>query len=86
MALKTAIIFRGIEIQDAYVRVNRVFGGKREGWGSVVWVYASEAAAETEQPLEEFNHSAQYDETNLNALELVYESLKADRYPDAVDC
>lgn len=41
MALSTPLNYRGINIENAYIRVNRVFGGKKEGWNSVVGVYAS---------------------------------------------
>lgn len=85
MALRTELTFRGIPLSAAYIRVNRVFGGKREGWNSVVGVYASaEAAAANEPPLDEFNHSAAY-VADANPLELIYLSLR-EKYIDSVDC
>ena len=55
MALSANIKFKGIALPSAYIRVDRVFGGKKEGWNSVVGVYASSESAETESPLETFN-------------------------------
>jgi len=31
--------FKGIEVKDAVIKVNRLFGSKREGWNSLVGVY-----------------------------------------------
>ena len=55
MALSANIKFKGIALPSTYIRVDRVFGGKKEGWNSVVGVYASSESAETESPLETFN-------------------------------
>lgn len=84
MALQTALNFKGIDLPAAYVRVDRIFGGKREGWNSVVGVYASAEAAADQQPLETFNQAAEY-VAQANQLALVYAALKL-KYPAAVDC
>ena len=84
MALSTPLNYRGINIENAYIRVNRVFGGKKEGWNSVVGVYASAEAALTESPIEEFNQVADY-VADVFPLVAVYEKLK-EKYPVAIDC
>jgi hypothetical protein len=72
MAIKTKYNFKGIEVKDAVIKVNRLFGSKQEGWNSLVGVYnitteevpaveAKEAyTKEVYNLLEEFNHSASY--------------------------
>lgn len=61
MALQLSKDFNGITIPAAYVRIDRIFGGKKEGWNSVIGVYASaEAAKEGKAPLETFNQAAEY--------------------------
>ncbi len=67
--------FKGIEVKDAYIRIDRLFGSKRQGWNSLIGVYnvtleevpAVEADSETIYQtaevynlVEEFNHSASY--------------------------
>lgn len=84
MALQTHFNFKGIDIPAAYLRVDRVFGGKRAGWNSVVGVYASASAAADQQPLEQFNQAAEYVAEEPPHL-LIYAALK-DKYPEAVDC
>jgi hypothetical protein len=83
MAIQCAVDFNGLQIPNAYIRIDRIFGGKREGWNSVVGVYAN---AEAAAPVETFNASAPYvaDECPFCA---VYTALKTlDRFADAVDC
>lgn len=60
MALQISKDFNGITIPSAYVRIDRIFGGKKEGWSSVVGVYASAEAATDKAPLETFNQAAEY--------------------------
>ena len=86
MALTQAITFNGLSVPNAYIRVDRIFGGKREGWNSVVSVYASQEAAETCAPLEQFNQSAPYDENEMNPYKKLYAALKADKFKEATDC
>ena len=31
--------FKGIEVKDAIIKVNRLFGSKQDGWNSLVDVY-----------------------------------------------
>lgn len=84
MALSTNIKFKGVALPSAYIRVDRVFGGKKEGWNSVVGVYASSESAETESPLETFNQPTAY-VAEENPLALIYTALK-EKYPEVVDC
>lgn len=87
MALVTATDFNSIELERAYIRVDRIFGGKQEGsYGSVVGVYASQTAAEAGKPyLEASNFSVPY-VAEEHPYKLLYEGLKADKYPEAGDC
>ncbi len=39
MAIKTNFNYKGIEIPNAVIKVNRLFGSKQEGWNSLVGVY-----------------------------------------------
>lgn len=84
MALQTVLNFKGINLPAAYIRVDRIFGGKCEGWNSVIGVYASAEAAADQPPLETYNQSAEY-VAEENPIALVYEALKL-KYPEAVDC
>ena len=39
MAIKTKYNYKGIEISNAVIKVNRLFGSKQEGWTALVGVY-----------------------------------------------
>ena len=39
MAIKTNYNFKGIEVKDAYIRVDRLWGSSKEGWTALVGVY-----------------------------------------------
>lgn len=39
MAIKTNYNFKGIEVKDAIMRVDRLWGSSREGWTALVGVY-----------------------------------------------
>jgi len=39
MAIKTKYNFKGIEVKDAYIRIDRLFGSSKEGWTALVGVY-----------------------------------------------
>ena len=74
MSIKTNYNFKCIEVKDAIIRVDRLFGSSKEGWNSLVGVYnitTEEVPADEENgveattrtvynKLEEFNHSAPY--------------------------
>jgi hypothetical protein len=87
MALTQPYDFRGITIPAAYIRVDRIFGGKREGWNSVIGVYASaESAANGDEPLEQYNQPAEYADAEPNPYKLIYHQAKTDRFPKSKDC
>lgn len=70
---------------DAYLKVHRIFGGKSEGYGSVVRVYKSKAAAaaEPDQFAAEFNGPvAPY--ADGNPIALAYVAMKGATIPDVV--
>ena len=39
MSIKTNYNFNGIEIQDAIIRINRLWGSSKEGWTALVGIY-----------------------------------------------
>ena len=39
MAIKTTYNFKGIEVKDAIIRVDRLWGSSKEGWTALVGVY-----------------------------------------------
>jgi hypothetical protein len=39
MAIKAKYNFNGIEIQDAIIRINRLWGSSKDGWTALVGVY-----------------------------------------------
>lgn len=85
MALQIKHDFNGIALPAAYVRIDRVFGGKREGWTALVSIYASAEAAASGAPLEQFNHGAGY-VADQHPLPALYAALKDDeRFKGAVD-
>lgn len=88
MALQQARTFRGISIPAAYLRVDRIWGGKAENWTGMVGVYANQASAEAgDRALEEFQFSADYAAEQPNPLAAVYLAMKADeQFSTATDC
>ncbi len=77
MAIQATVVFNGVSIQSAYIRINRVFGGKIEGWSSLVDIYADATHAKdgVTLPIYQINCSTPYDPNNLNALDLIYIAL-----------
>jgi hypothetical protein len=87
VALTQSITFNGLSVPNAYIRIDRIFGGKREGWNSVVSVYASQEAAATREPLKQFNVPAEYSAIEENPYVLLYRAIKGlDEYAEATDC
>lgn len=74
MAIQANINFSGLIVPTAYVRIDRIFGGKREGWNALVSIYADSAhAADGVTPaLEQFNCATAYDKKNADPYALVY--------------
>lgn len=52
MALKMDIVWRGIRIPNAIIRIDHIYGGKRDGWDAKIGMYQSEQLANPE-PLEQ---------------------------------
>jgi len=85
MAKQVSISFKGIELPEAYVRINRVFGGKKEGWNAVVGVYKdAEAAKEMTNTLDVYNVTAEYSTDEMNPFTLLYAAI-ADKYETSID-
>ena len=95
MAIKTNYNFKGIEVKDAYIRIDRLFGSSKEGWNSLVGVYniiteevpsidGVEATTKTVyNKLEEFNFNVAYNEDERGYVSL-YNGLK-EKY-SGLDC
>jgi hypothetical protein len=85
MAIKANLTSKGLGITDAYVRIDRIFGSSREGWNSVIGVYANAAAAVDQEPVETFNLSAPFDDKK-NVYAILYAALKSQaRFAGAID-
>lgn len=91
MAIKCTYKFSGLIIPGAYVRVQRIFGGKHDGgWQSLVNVYASDTAALAgDDPIQTLNVGITYT-ANIDPYGPIYGSihtyLDALGIVDAVDC
>lgn len=88
MAIIIGKMVRGLPLEAAYVRIDTIHGGKRDGnWTGQVGLYATQAAAEAgHEPLETWYVDAPYDPAQGPYASL-YAALKA--RPDmegAVDC
>ena len=81
MSIKTNYNFKGIEVKDAIIRVDRIWGSSKENWTALVGVY--NVTEDTYNKLEEFNHSATYN-VDERGYESMYKSLK-DKFGGA-DC
>lgn len=53
MAIQTNFNFNGIEIPNAIIRIQRLWGSSREGWSSLVGVYVEKNIPATEEITEE---------------------------------
>ena len=87
MSIKTNYTFKGIQVPEAIIRVDRLWGSSKEGWTALVGVYNKttaevvEATEDTEATtkevlnlIEEFNHQASYKEDERGYVS-VYNSL-----------
>lgn len=50
MAVQADYNFKGVDVKGVYLRIDRVYGSKKEGWNAVVSVYANEKKANPVQP------------------------------------
>lgn len=53
MSIKTNYDFNGLNIQDAIIRIDRLWGSSREGWTSLVGVYIEKAVPAIDEVTEE---------------------------------
>ena len=89
MSLKTNYNFKGIEVKDAVIRVDRLWGSSKEGWTALVGVYnlkqevqsADEESGIEEciktvyNKIDEFNYSVPYTECE-RGYESLYKALE----------
>ena len=84
MAITVNKEIKGIQVNNAYIRIDRIFGGKKEGWNSLVGVYAN---AEATEPIEQFNCPAPYDKNETNPFVIIYGAIKQlEGFEQATDC
>ena len=61
MAIRGQYAFRGLNVPDGFVRIERMWGSPREGWDMLVHVYATKAQADAgEHPIETFHQHIDY--------------------------
>lgn len=83
MAITKSVSFRGITLPSAYIRVDRIMGGKRTGFQAEVGVYAE---ANVDLPLTTFGLSFNFDE-GKDILPTAYDAMKSlPEFADATDC
>ena len=69
MAIKTNYNFKGIEVKDAYIRVDRLWGSSKEGWTALVGVYIKtlkEVPAVEAKEATQIEVTEKIDEFNIN--------------------
>jgi len=87
MAIWQAMIVKGAVLPAAYIRIDRVFGGKAEGWSSLISIYASKESAEIEEPLKQINMSVPFNPEIMNPFKLLYDAMKLNPdFAKAEDC
>jgi hypothetical protein len=88
MAIKAKFDFNGLEVKEAYLKIERLWGSSKEGWGSLISVnnIVIETIEDTEtkevseievkKQITTFNHSCEFkqDERGYTTL---YKSLQA---------
>lgn len=58
MAITTTYNYKGLEVNEAIIRVERLFGSSKDGWDSLVKVYNKDYS----NPIDEFNFKAEFKE------------------------
>lgn len=53
MSLKTNYNFKGIDLPNAIIKINRLWGSSKEGWTALVGVFIEKDVAATEEVTEE---------------------------------
>lgn len=72
MALKMNVSRLGLQIPDAYIRIDRLMGGKRFGWQAEVGIYASHAQ---HRPIDVFGVDCAFVD-NEHPLATIYRAVK----------
>lgn len=70
MAIKTIYSYKGLEVTEAIIRVERLFGSSRDGWDSLVKVYSKDYS----NPIDEFNFKVEFKEDERGYI-TIYKSL-----------
>lgn len=94
MAISKTLVWRGMTIPDAYIRIDRIIGGKREGRvtpempGVAVWYGTVGVYANPEQlvPIYVLDVSIPLDLENLPFSELYTELKLLPEFAGAIDC
>lgn len=82
MAISTKYIFNGIEINNAYIRVDEISGSKVKNWKALIGVYLNDNGILNK--IDSFNIVARYKEDERGYFSL-YTLLK-NKFQDATDC
>lgn len=83
MAITKSVSFRGITLPNAYMRVDRIMGGKYSGFQAEAGIYA---AAGEPQPLTTVGFSFEY-VAGQDVLPTAYDAMKTiPEFADATDC
>ena len=70
MAIKTTYNYKGLEVNEAIIRVERLFGSSKDGWDSLVKVYNKDYS----NPIDEFNFKSEFKEEERGYI-TIYKSL-----------
>lgn len=82
MAISKSMDFRGLTVENAYIRVDRIIGGKRAGFSAEAGCYASPT---TTQPFDNIGFGFNYVEGE-DTMTSAYKALKSlPQFSDAVD-
>ena len=89
MAIQGKFTYRGLDIENAYVRIDEVHGGKLLGWRALAKLYYSKetaAAPGTVNAFTEFEVSIRDWQADVTPYPALYEELKKlDQFKDFVD-
>ena len=73
MAVMANTTIKGLQVTGAYHRVDRIFGGKDEGWSALVSIHAD---ATKQGAIEQYNVSVPYSD-GVGPYPAVYSEIKA---------
>lgn len=84
MALQADVIFNNIPVTQAYVKIERLFGSKKENWGCVLVYAVNKEAADKGEYFDTKNFYANYVHGE-QAYVTLYKAIKEKLHTDAVD-